>query len=166
MAANPVPVSILGDNNQKAPKRAKTSTSSSYRFLQRIDGFGQYARIIFYAESLDEANSIIAKLHGDKIFDNFLSHAYHKRKDGRERICVHGIFHLVSRDYDIKFLRSKLPKASISVSFYPEASYPQFSPKKNMENFQENPKIGYCDYSFNNPMNNENTICVQEGQIF
>lgn len=165
MATNPVPVSILGTDNQKAPKRAKVSPKSPYKFLQRIDGFGQYARIIFYAETLDEANNILSKLHGAQTFDTFLSHAYHKRKDGRERICVHGIFHLVSRDIDVKYLRTFLPKASISVSYYPEASYPQFlPPKKISEVPQENSKVDYPNHDSFNYMN-DSTMCLQEGSI-
>jgi len=126
MAANPVPVSVLGDNLSEQTKRSKKIVpKSAYKFLQRIDGPGQYARIIFYTDTLDQANNTISMLHGDKIFDNYLTHAYTKRKDGREKICVHGIFHLVNRDIDLKCLRAKLPKASISVSYYPEAPYPQ-----------------------------------------
>lgn len=163
MAANPIPVNIIGDNQtepQTKRQRRTTTTSSVYKYLQRIDGFGQYARIIFYSESLEQANSTISKLHSDKVFDNFLTHAYTKHRDGREVICVHGIFHLVSRDFDVKYLREKLPKASISVSFYPEASYPRTQQKsETSEVLQEGYATGVS--SFNN-FNNALTLQGQD----
>lgn len=158
MAANPIPVNIVGDAQPKPTKRGKFSNNSQYKFLQRVDGFGQYARIIFYADTLEQANSTISQLHSDKVFDNFLTHAYTKRRDGKETICVHGIYHLVSRDYDHNFLRSKLPKASISVSFYPEASYPQ-TKKQATEVLQEGTLPSTASYgafdTMNQPQENE-----------
>lgn len=121
--SNPVPVNVLGNCASKTSKKSKSS--SQFKFINRIDGFGQYARFAFSCKTLEEGNNTLASLHADKIFDNFLSHAYSRNKDGQTYYVVHVVAHLSSRDYNFDFLRKKLPKASLHVTIYPDASYPR-----------------------------------------
>ena len=143
-SSNPVPVNILGNSASKTSKKSSKS-SCPYKFINRIDGFGQYARFAFSAESLEKANLVLSDLHNNKIFDNLLSHAYTRTKDGRTYYVIHAVAHLTSRDYGFEFLRNKLPKASLHVTTYPDASY--------SKNFKRNQP----------QQNNEHVEVLQEG---
>lgn len=133
-SAVPVTVSNLGETKKGVGKKTRNN-SSQYKFINRIDGLGQYMRFAFYAQTLEEANNLLCGLHSDKIIDNCYSHAYSRTRGGKPAYAVHGFAHLTSRDFDFKFLRTRLPHASLRVSFYPEATYPK---KESVEVLQEN----------------------------
>lgn len=150
-SSGPVPVTIFSNEGAKKTTCKKTRNVSAHKFISRVDGQGQYMRFAFFAETLDEGNSILADLHNTKIIDSVLSHAYSRTKNGKTGFSIHGVAHIVSRDYDFNFMRRKLPRASLRVSFYPEGTYPQskFTKKKGTETVQciqegmQNPSYTY-----------------------
>ena len=123
-STGPVPVTIFADSGAKKTTCKKTRNVCSHKFITRVDGQGQYLRFAFTAKTLEEGNSILAELHNNKIIDSVFSHAYTRTKNGESSYSIHGIAHITSRDYDFNFMRRKLPRASIRVSFYPEGTYP------------------------------------------
>lgn len=127
-SSGPVPVNVLGSSASKTSKKSKPS--SQFKFINRVDGFGQYARFAFSCKTLEEGNSVLSSMHTDKIFDNFISHAYSRNKDGQMFYVIHVVAHLCSRDFDFNFLRKRIPKASLHVTVYPDASYPPRAFKK------------------------------------
>ncbi|MBR2909035.1 MAG: hypothetical protein IKC11_01650 [Clostridia bacterium] len=123
-SSGPVPVTIFSDSGAKKTTSKKTRTVCAHKFITRVDGPGQYLRFAFNSKTLEEANSVLAELHNSKIIDSIFSHAYTRNKNGELSYSIHGIAHITSRDYDFNFMRRKLPKASIRVSYYPEGTYP------------------------------------------
>lgn len=123
-SSGPVPVTIFSDGNSKKGVNKKTRSSSAFKFITRIDGPGQYMRFAFFADTLEEGNSVLAELHNAKIIDSVFCHAYSRTRKDKSGFSIHGIAHITSRDYDFNFMRRKLPRASLRVSFYPEGTYP------------------------------------------
>lgn len=122
-STGPVPVTILSNDNFKKTTSKKTR-SGAFKFINKIDGPGQYMRFAFFAKSLEEGNAVLSELNSAKIIDSVLTHAYTRTRKEETGFSIHGIAHLTSREYDFNFMRRKLPRASLRVSFYPEGTYP------------------------------------------
>ena len=134
MATAPVPVCVLGsDCNKKGVVKRTKNSSTPYKFINRIDGEGMYARFAFFAKTLDEANNILSSMYSNKIFDNIFSHAY-TRTGQRQGFSIHGVAHCVRKDYDFFYLRKNFPQAFVRCSFYPDG--PQ-QKKQSTEVLQE-----------------------------
>lgn len=159
-STGPVPVTIFSNDIPKKASSKKTRSASAYKYISRIDGPGQYMRFAFFAESLEEGNSVLSELHNAKIIDSVFCHAYSRSRKDKSGFSIHGIAHITSRDYDFNFMRRKLPRASLRVSFYPEGTYPatKFSKKttQTVQCLQEGSAPGF------NTSNCEPNTCFGE----
>ena len=127
-SSGPVPVTIFTDTGAKKTTKAPR-VNRNHKFINKVDGFGKYMRFAFTAETLDQANSILAKLHTDKIIDSVYTHAYSRNKAGKPGYAIHGVAHVCSSDYDFDFLRPRLPRVFFRLSFYPDGPVQTQSPK-------------------------------------
>lgn len=113
-------------SDSKRPRK-EGSGIEIYEFIDRVDGRGHYLRCSFSAQTIAEANNIIASLYKDKIIDDHIVHAYSRDKDEKHDtnfFSIHAVLHVCSRDFDFKFFRSRLPQATLKLSFYPDKEYP------------------------------------------
>ena len=120
--ASAVPVSndLLGSSRPQ-----KKTRYSLPKYITKVDGKGHYLRFVFSADSLEKANDVLAALYKESIIDSSYVHAYtrHNTEKGVDYVSVHGVAHVVSRDYDFFFFRKRLPKASFKLTRYPDREY-------------------------------------------
>lgn len=95
------------------------------KYITKFDGKGYYLRFVFSADTVEKANDILASLYKESIIDGSFVHAYSRSNKEKhyEYVAVHGIAHVVSRDYDFDFFRKRLPKASFKLTKYPDREY-------------------------------------------
>ena len=136
-SSGPVPVTIFSNDGVKKTTCKKARSCNTHKFITRVDGQGQYMRFAFFASSLEEGNSILAELHNKKIIDGVFTHAYSRTKNVQSGYSIHGIAHIISRDYDFNFMRKQIPRASLRVSFYPEGTYPRKNTTETVQVIQE-----------------------------
>ena len=120
--ASAVPVS----NELLGSSRPQTKTRYSLpKYITKVDGKGHYLRFVFSADSLEKANDVLASLYKESIIDGSFVHAYsrHNTEKGCDYVSVHGVAHVVSRDYDFFYFRKRLPKASFKLTRYPDREY-------------------------------------------
>ena len=120
--ASAVPVSndLLGSSRPQ-----KKTRYSLPKYITRLDGKGHYLRFVFSADSLEKANDVLAALYKESIIDSSYVHAYtrHNTEKGVDYVSVHGVAHVVSRDFDFFYFRKRLPKASFKLTRYPDREY-------------------------------------------
>lgn len=114
-------------------KRSKTSKASPNKYINNVDGLGNYLRFVFTSKTLEEANSVLHDLYQDHIIDYSYVHSYsrHKKLEGGDSLYFsnHGIARVVHPSANFNYFRNRYPKMSFKLSFYPDREYPQTNRK-------------------------------------
>lgn len=114
---------------KKTTKSRKTP--NLFKHINAFDAFkSYYVRFAFSAPSLEQINSIFDSLYKEKVIDWSYVHAYKKERFDGYKNNTYYVAHGLARSTDEKkfgfnFFRSRLPKACIKTSFYPEGTYPK-----------------------------------------
>ena len=113
-------------------KRPKKAIVKLPKYIDRFDGKGFYLRFNIPAKNIEEVSNIVDSLYKDRIIDNSFVHVYSRTKGtGEAFVVAHGIFHVVSRDFDFNFFRKRLSGGSFKLSTYPDREY-NFTTKKEV----------------------------------
>ena len=83
-----------------------------------------YIRFAFREKTMTEVNEAIEKLYNDNIVDWSYCHVYEKKDNaGNTSFAAHGLLRATKPEYNWYFFKSRLPKACLRTSFYPEGTY-------------------------------------------
>lgn len=129
---------LCASNHEPATKRQKRSDVKLPRYINRLDGKGFYLRFALRAKNIEEVSDLVSSLYKDRLIDDSYVHVYSRETGNNEGISsvyvsAHGLFHVVSRDYDFNFFRKRIPGASFKTSTYPDKEYPRTIQKETLQ---------------------------------